>query len=495
MTKKYILELAVFLCGGIVMIFELVGSRVLAPYLGNSIFVWTSLIGVILGSLSLGYWYGGIFSDKNPSLRKLSLIIFLSGVFIALTIITKELVLVFFQRLINYIELASLLSSLILFAPASILLGMVSPLAVKLKVNDLNRTGSTVGNLYAISTIGSIAGTFSAGFFLIPSLGTIKILLFLSLSLVVLSIIIYPINYIKVRLLFLLVIISSFPLYDYFDKLFEKAGFIDVDTKYNRVIIYQSIDIKSNRKILNLIIDPFGTQSAIFLEGADDLVFDYTKYYRLAGHFKPNLERSLLIGGAGYTYPRDYLKQFPRAQLDVVEIDEKITELAKKYFRLKDDPRLNIYHEDGRIFLNKSKNKYDVIFGDAFLSLASIPYHLTTKEAVTRIYEALNDNGIVLLNIISSIEGKSGKFLRAEYATYRSIFKQVYLFPVGRTDSREKQNIILMAFKSSEKLIFKSSDQELNSYLKNLWQEEIVNDIPILTDDYAPVDYYIREAI
>lgn len=490
--RRYNLEGIVFLCGAVVMVFELVGSRVMAPYLGTSIFVWTSLIGVILGSLSLGYYLGGKLADKNPSLEIFSYIILSSGIFIAFVVLIKDFALFYFQN-IPSIELASLVSSLIIFFPASFALGMVSPYVVKLKLSDMAKSGSTVGNLYAISTVGSIFGTFFAGFFLIPLLGSAKILISLSISLALASLLISKKN-IKIKILLALALIAVFISAVYFDNSNRNQGIIDIETKYNRLLIFSALHNETGRKIRVLSTDNYAWQSAIFLEGEDDLVFGYTKFYRLAGHFAPGLKKSLAIGGAGYTYPRDYLKKYPSAEMDVVEIDEKMTEAAKKYFRLEESPRLNIYHEDGRTFLNKTDNNYDVIFGDAFQSL-TIPYQLTTKEAVSKIYGALNDDGVVMVNIISSIEGKKGKFLRAEYRTFKSVFPQVYLFPVTSDNPEKRQNIILVALKSENIPEFKSDNGELDGYLKRIWKGKITEDLPVLTDDFAPVDYYIRELL
>ncbi len=148
--NKYILDVAVLICGAVVMVFELVGSRVLAPYIGTSIYVWTSLIGVILGSLSLGYYFGGKIADRQSNYNTLALIIFISSVFIGLTIIFRQNLLEYLQNTYPDIKISSFLASLFLFMPASFLLGMVTPYAVKLKLNNLNNSGSTVGNLFAV---------------------------------------------------------------------------------------------------------------------------------------------------------------------------------------------------------------------------------------------------------------------------------------------------------------------------------------------------------
>lgn len=492
--QKYILEIIVFICGAAVMILELVGSRIMAPYLGTSIVVWTSLIGIILGFLSLGYFLGGRMSDQNPSYKMFSAVIFAGAIFIGLIVFIQSIVLNFIQNGMANIYFGAIIATLILFAAPSVLLGMVSPYAIRLKMKDVASSGKTVGNLYAISTIGSIAGTFVAGFFLIPFFGSTKIIFFLSIVLILTSMLAYGKSFVKVKIASVLFLLSCFFVSAYLNKLNAEYGFIDIDTQYNRVWIYKSIDQKTDRPVLNLTTDPLGRQSGMFLDADDDLVFEYTKYYRLAKHFKHDLQYSLLIGGAAYSYPKDYLRKYPLAKLDVVEIDPELTKLAKKYFNLKDDSRLTIYHEDGRTFLNKTENKYDVIFMDAFTAYLSIPYQLTTKQAAQKMFNALSQDGVVLVNIISAIEGEKGKFLRAELATYKAMFPQVYLIPVrDNNDGLRVQNIMLVALKSDIEPSFVSDDQELNSYLENLWTKEIEMDMPILTDDYAPVDYYTME--
>jgi len=492
--SKYLLEIVVFVCGAVVMMFELVGSRVLGPYFGTSLFVWTSLIGIILGSLSLGYYLGGKIADKKSSFKGLSLIIFLAAISIGLMVSIKDLWLIVLQNSFRDIRTSSVLASLSLFLPASVFLGMVSPYAVKLKIKNLNTSASTVGNLYAISTTGSIFGTFLAGFYLIPHFGTNKLLIILSITLIIISLALSAKKDTGIKLSVFAIVVIGWFVISGLNYMLPKSGFIDVDTAYNRIWIYNRIDFRTN-KIVKMMGINNENHSSMFLD-SDELVSEYTKYYHLAKHFNPNFKKTMMLGGAGYSYPKDFLYRYPEATIDVVEIDPKVTELAKKYFRLEENPRLTIYHEDGRVFLNKTQEKYDVIFGDAFSSHYSLPYQLTTKEAVQKKYNILNDDGIVILNIISAIEGEKGKFLRAEYATYKSLFPQVYLFPVRDSDdSNTVQNIILVALKSEKDQTFNDSDPKLNEYLQHLWKKTVDADIPILTDDFAPVAYYINKTI
>lgn len=476
------------------MILELVGSRILAPYVGTSIFVWTSLIGIILGSLSAGYWWGGKISDDNPNYKKFSSLIFLAAVFIGLSTVLKTALFALLYNHIEDIRIESIIAAFALFAPPSVLLGAIAPYAVKLKIKNLNNSGSTVGNLYAISTVGSIFGTFLAGFFLISYFSNTSLLLLLALTLLATSLLAYPDYKSKSKIGLLFFLILTFTAANLLDNSYRKNGFIDIDTEYNKVWISNATDPETQKPIKIMWLNK-ESNSAMFLDNPD-LVFNYTKFYRLAAHFKPDLKNSLMLGGGAYSYPKDYLEKFPDAKMDVVEIDPKLTDLAKEYFSLKKNPRLTIYHEDGRVFLNKTKNKYDVIFGDAFKSLYSIPYQLTTREATQKMYDSLNEDGVIIINVISALGGKKSEFLQAEYATYKSIFPQVYVFPVENTfDENKLQNIMLVALKSKEKPFFRNKDSELDKYLGHLWTKEIKTNFPILIDDYAPVDKYMMEII
>ena len=202
-----------------------------------------------------------------------------------------------------------------------------------------------------------------------------------------------------------------------------------------------------------------------------------------------------MLGGAAYSYPRDFLRAFPEAAIDVVEIDPGVTRLAREYFDLKDDARLLIVHEDARTFLNRNVEKYDLIFLDVFRS-DSIPFHLTTRQAIAKLHAALSEKGVLLINVISAVEAERGEFLRAEIATLKKYFPQVYVFAVSDADNGSlAQNLMVAAFKSDEVPKFYSRDAETHGYLQHLWIKPIPEDMPALTDDFAPVDRYSMSAL
>ncbi len=487
---NFLLETVVFASGALVMIYEIIGSRILAPFIGTSTYIWTSLIGVILGSLSLGYWFGGKMADQNPKLRVLSVVMFFGGAILSATILVQNIVLSIIGSSTVRLEIKAIIAALILFAPASVLFGFVTPYAVRLKMQTVENAGKTVGRLYALSTVGSIFGTFLAGFFLLPFVGSIRTMYLLAGLMFGLSILLAPFKQ-NVQSIFLLLL---FPFAVLVNELFAYSLIVsnkmhDFDTQYNRVQIYDSTENLTGKPIRVLLTDPNSTQSAMYLE-SDELALNYAKYYHLMRHFNPKFQKTLIIGGAAYSFPKEYLRSYPDKKIDVVEIDPQMTEAARKYFNLQDSPNLQIFHEDGRVFFNQNTTKYDVILIDAFTSIYSVPFQLTTVEAVREMSKSLNENGVIIVNLISAFEGDGAKFLQTEVKTYQEVFPNVILFK-AKTEmpAQIPQNAILVATKSAD-LKFESKDELISTLLKNRYEKPLDSSLPILTDDLAPVEYY-----
>lgn len=485
------LETAVFVCGALVMIYEIIGSRIVSPFIGTSTYVWTSLIGVILGALSLGYWLGGSMADKRPDAKVLAYAIFLAGALVSLTILSRDPVLAAIAAAPIGLELKSMAAALLLFAPASVALGFVIPYAVKLRTLSLADSGRTVGRLYALSTIGSIVGTFAAGFVLIPFAGSIRTLYLIAAVLFGMSFLLVPMALSRANIgalvLFVFAVAGS-ELAAYAQ--FRLIALHDIDTEYNRVRVFDTADPENGRPLRAMMIDPHFVQSAIYLDG-DDPALKYSRFYHLARHYKPDFSSALMIGGAGYTFPREFLRTYPRASMDVVEIDPGMTRIARNHFGLEDDPRLKIFHRDGRMFLNGAPpEQYDVVFMDAFTSLFSVPYHLTTIEAARQIHSILKSDGVAIFNLGSALEGDSGRFFQAEYATYRAVFPEILVFQVNpKRSPPELQNLIIVARKTDSPT-GQSSDPQISELLSHSAEVSASPAEQILTDDLAPVEYF-----
>jgi spermidine synthase len=494
--SKYRLEMIVFITGAVVMALELVGSRIVAPYLGTSIYVWTSLIGVILASLSLGYYWGGRLADKKPDYGTFSILILSSAILTGIIGVIKNPVLDAVISLIPDIRVSAVIAATILFAPASILLGTISPYAIRLRMESLEHSGATVGRLYAISTVGSIVGTFAAGFFLISFLGSRNILILLSIILFAVYFLASSGKNSRAGKTTAIILAAVFLAAHFFEGYGSGNTAIDLDTKYSRILIEEMTAAETGKKVRLVRVDRNWAQGAVIIEEPDELFFSYSGFYRLADYFYPDNRNALLIGGGTYMLARDYIKRNPGNHMDVVEIDPDFTRIAKEYFYLKDDSRITSIHEDGRTFLKRSSNRYDVMFIDVFKSSASPPFQMTTVESIRSAFNLLNENGVLMTNIYSSIQGDKGKFFRAAYATIRSVFPQVYIFPVQYPMyGDESQNIIVVALKSKNPPKLESEDPEMKGYLSHLWKYKIEDDLPVLTDEFAPVEHYLVEVL
>ena len=445
---NYLLEITVFIAGGLGMIVELVASRILSPYLGSSNIIWTCIIGMMLAFMSLGYFIGGIVSDKYPKRNILSLFLLNSAVFTALIPLMELHIIEPLAKTQIDLRLIAIIASTVTFGLPSLFLATVSPFAVKLKEKNLNNIGSVSGKMSAFSTAGSILGTFLAGFLLIPIIGVKNIILLIVVISCIFSFILYEnknlIYVLKtIFITTILVLIVLFGKNQFIKK--HKEIIVDTDSQYSRIWI-KKLNTKSGKEYHTLEVD-LGIESISI--DSKELYGDYLKYYDLFDYYIPDTKNILMIGGAAYTYPTYFLDKFDGKQIDVVEIDSKMTELAEKYFNLdKNNKRLNIYHQDGRRYLNSTNNKYDCILIDAFKGL-NAPFQLTTVEALESAKKDLNDNGIVITNIVSSFEGDKSKFIKCEYETYKKVFKNVKIFQVqkGIINSDEIQNIILIGYK------------------------------------------------
>jgi spermidine synthase len=485
------LEMTAFIGGAAVMAIEIVASRILAPAMGNSIVVWSSLIGVILAALSWGYYQGGVVADKNPSAGRLSLILAIAAVLTAAIAVAKNPVLTAASRIPD-IRISAVVGEIILFAPVSFFLAMVSPYVVRLKVKEVGSAGTTVGRLYAISSVGSIFGTFTAGYYLIAVIGSTAILFCISAVLFASSLMLSTRAFRKTKAVG--VALAALCIYGApatSMPLFKGKHILEVDTHYNHCLVYEGTDGATKRPIRSLVINPFARQSSMFLDNDDDFVLEYLKYFRLGNFFVPQARRALLLGGGGFSYPKDFFRRNPQEYLDVVELDPALAGIAYRYFDLSPNPHLCIFAEDARIYLNHCPRTYDLIYVDTFNSGGSVPYYMTTQETVRLVYNSLTPNGVAMVNLgLSEIEGPYSQFFHAELGTYKSVFPRVEVLHAGE-GAYDLQSVLITAFKNPAEPDWSSNNPEIRSRLAHRWVQPVANDMPILTDDFAPVEIYV----
>jgi spermidine synthase len=501
------LKVLVFWAGAVLMGLEIAGSRVLAPHFGNSIFVWGSLITVFLAALSAGYFLGGWLADKHPSHLLLSTIcIAVSLWIVALSFFAYA----FCAGMVGSgfgEKSGPLLASLVLFLPPSIGMGVVSPFAIRLSASSLSSLGKISGSLYALSTLGSIAGTMLTTFVLIPVTGVSIILRGLGISLLLVSLLILPtlkkagsVAGIAGAVLILVVLLVA-PFDTGLELALGQRLTYEIGTPYHNIAV---IDTPRNG-VRELRFDRF-TESGISTVPPYSS-YGYTNYFNLAFLLKPDIRHALFIGAGGGIGPRAFHMHQPNMQIDVVDIDPKVLEVARNYFFVEDTPNIKLTAEDGRMFVKNTSDHYDCILLDAFTIGGRIPFHLVTKEFFTLCRERMVDEGVFVMNINSALTGPLANIFRSVDRTLEEVFPgRVSVFAVdegGRADSSQSMNIIFVATKGGPRLSpgqwhTKVAEYASASYVGPQRMAQMVGDIvtevpdvsaaPVFTDEYAPIE-------
>lgn len=489
------LELIVFTSGGVLLALEIVASRVLAPTFGNSIYVWGSLIGVFLTALSVGYWVGGRMADRYPNQLAFCGLVFLAGLLTVPIPVVAPALLNALAAVDLDSRLGPLLAAVALFFPASVVMGTISPYAVRLSARSVATVGGTAGRLYALSTLGSIAGCFAAAFWLISVLGVRDVILALGLVEMALAVVgLVGLRRAGAAVLAAAVVIGAGA---WTPRLVPPDG---PEVRYARDTVYHRITVSDEGRIRYLKLDNYW-QSALDLDSPRRTVFRYADYMHVGMIFQPNPQRVLVVGMGGGTVPKRYLEDYPQVAVDVVDIDPEVVEVAHRFFGVPRGGRLRAFAQDGRRFVQRAQDPYDHVLLDAYLR-DTLPFHLATREFFAEVRAKLNPRGALVANVIGALEGPHSRLFRAVYRTLREVYPGVYLFPVdygpgGWTEAL--RNIIVVATDrvwSREEIRRQARAvrgtvkvERFESVVDDLYVRPVrVDDVPTLTDDFAPTD-------
>jgi spermidine synthase len=485
--------IVVFIASFCTMVIELVAGRIMAPYVGVSLYTWTSIIGVVLAGISIGAYIGGILADRFPTPRTLGWLLLVSGL-AALSISPLTGAVARWPLETSLMVRILVVTAVIFFLP-SCLLGMISPVVVRLSLDRLERSGNVVGKIYAFSTLGSILGTFATGFFLISWMGTRNILLLMALILVVSSPLFGGAFLRRGVFLVLFPVLFVF-LWAIHDQAFTKHR--TENSYYFKETDYFTIELKKtekNGRTLETVILDNLIHSFVDLQDPLHLEYGYERTYADLVGWKSKANpkfRALIIGGGGYTFPRYLEAKYPEAQIDVIEIDPHLTELAYKYLGLSRNTRIRSFNDDARWCLMNfpERGVYDFIFGDAFNDL-TVPYHLTTKEFSAMIRSLLKLDGMLIANVIDHFQ--TGLFMPSYMRTLEEVFGRGKVALVADSPFEEMgiSTMIVAAspgnhqWKELEKVnegsCFVIAPKEVDQKLQNRFAV-------VLTDDHAPVD-------
>lgn len=491
------LELIALVSGALVMVLEMVGARVMAPHLGTSVIVWTSLIGVVLACMALGAWSGGRLADRTVSRKILAAILAWAGGGAALTGLLHAPVASAVAAAVPNLYTAAVICAVLLFALPATFFGMVTPYVIRLRMADLAFSGRTVGNLYALSTIGSIAGTFLGGFVLISWFDSTHILLGTGAAMLALSLAACP-RPARVRATLLVAIgLSGWAAASYESFRLAAGGTFAVETAYNHIRVMRGQD-HEGRALLCLATDPGRFQSAMYLDDPTGLALPYTRFFALGPALVPDARSVLMLGGGAFSVPRWLLAgrsslDAANLRLDVVELDPGMTRVARERFGLVDDPRMRIFHEDARTFCNRNSERYDLVFVDVFGSCYTVPFHAGTVEAAKAMRAAVNDGGALVMNVIASLDGPASELFRSIHAGLVRHFAEVRVYAVtDPSDAGLIQNLMLVALPAArpgepQSAGFGDSGAELSRLLAARVAHPVPS-VPPLRDEYAPVE-------
>jgi spermidine synthase len=386
------LGLVVFTSGAGTLATEIAASRLLAPYFGSSTIVWANIIGLILIYLSLGYWLGGKIADRHPDPRVLGRIILVAAAFIAILPFVSKPILDLAVRGLDAISAGAIVGSffaaLALFAVPVTLLGCVSPFAIRLALADVSTAGAVSGRLYAISTVGSILGTFVSAILTIPLIGTQRTMLGAAALLAGSAALMLGRRWqaATVAVAALLAIPTG--------AIKASDGLIfEAESTYQYIQVLERSD---GARVLHL-----NEGVAVHSVWRPDTVLtgsEWDMFLVVPPLLDRPVRRMLVIGNAGGTTTRAFGELYPDVAIDGVEIDREVTEAGRRYLGLGDNPKLTVYDEDGRPYLERTDERYDVIAIDAYRQ-PYIPFYLTTKEFFELVRSRLEPGGVVALNV------------------------------------------------------------------------------------------------
>lgn len=501
-----LLLLIVFVGGTSSIAIELSASRLLGPYFGTSTFIWANLIGLTLLYLSIGYYVGGKVADRWPSGRLLFAITTVAGFSTGLIPLLARPILE--QSLTAFSHLAvgafysSLVGVILLFAVPVTALGIVSPFAIRLRLHRVEAAGNTAGSLYALSTVGSILGSFLPVLVLEPAIGTYRTFYTFALLLLVTSIL--GLILLRSRLLVIGAVLLTLVVIGIMT--FGTGGMVrppefgtlvhETESEYNYIQVVKDqgayLLMLNEGHAIHSIYDPAGT-----ITGGP---WDYFTIGPFFNHGEqPGDVRSVaLIGLAAGTMAKELTLAYGPIPIDGVEIDPKIVEVGRKYFDM-NEPNLNVIVQDGRYFLSTTSKQYDIVGIDAYRQ-PYIPFHLTTREFFDQVQSHLTPDGVAIVN--AGRTETDYRLVDVIASTMKSVFPNVYLIDVGQytntivigtnqpTDIRNFRENIL---RQDPGLIRYVGEVSLTSGNIREWTGTDPN--LVFTDDHAPVERVVDQMI
>ncbi|HEU4503750.1 MAG TPA: fused MFS/spermidine synthase [Nitrospira sp.] len=492
----WFLFLTAFVTGAVVMALEILGSRLLAPVFGNSLFVWGALIGVILAAMSSGYAFGGWVSDRRPGGQVLAALLLVSGAWTFLIAWTGQAVLFRVAGTIEDPRWGPCLAAAVLLGPPAFGLSGVLPAMLRLAVSDLEYLGRHTGRMIALSTVGSLAGTWGTAFFFLSWIGSHALVAWLGIIQTALGMwwLLKGAGANPLMVVFCAVLLAGLGTGAWFPVQMLKAPVYQEDSPY------QQVRVRDDDLFRYLVLDR--TFHAVMWKAEPDTLFlPYSQLMVSSLALVSDPKRALVLGHGGGSFAKWLARYWPALELDVVEFDPVVVRMAEEYFAYRAPLQHHVYVRDARAFLNHTEATYDLIWADAF-TRHLVPFHLTTEEFFAELRRHLSPGGVLVVNLASSGAGGDLDRAQAVVETMKRSFPVIETYAVkGPWPSSSKaENLLFFAGEPverhgipvfAEKIAALVAQQRLPSEAIALlatrraqpWEPGTV-----LTDDYAPYD-------
>lgn len=486
MLQRFVPMFAAFGSGASVMSLELLGSRIVAPYLGSSVIVWTNLIGVVLLAMALGAWLGGVIADSYPDIRLVSGALGLSGLWCLGLVLFSEVIL----RPLTLLPFSSaaVLASLFLLAVPACLLAAISPMVLRLFTKNVDSLGRVAGSLSAFGTLGSLFGTYVTGYVLLPQFPLHRLLLGLSIFLLITAICFFQPwpkrkkTASSLAFILLLPSVSLFPLQT--SQISFPSAYADVRIVYGNFRGNDTVMLKINT----------GLHAVGYTSNPSDSALDYVHGFEAVDSLVPTPQRVLVLGGGGFHAVSSFQRRHPDAVIDVVEIDPAIIEAAKKYMGFVQATKTRILLDDARTSVPRLPAGYDVILSDVYGGDISTPWHVITEQALQDVSSKLSEDGVYAANLIIAAEPTTGytkTFTKNVVATFKSVFSWIILIDTMNSSSKNMPSNVLLFAGNGKK---PDASFLLKEVQKRVPKQRITEIPPmeggmVWTDDFGNADY------
>lgn len=504
MLRKTFYISASFAAGLALMTLELVSARLVAPVVGSSVFTWTSVIGVTLLGLSVGSYIGGALIDRY-SFNKTLFAAFLLSASTVFLVYPFSLFSPFLAELdIHIFGMILLLSGYLFFLP-SFAIGTLQPMILKLYADSFSDIGKEYGLLSAMWSLGSILGVFLTGFYFVSSIGSKVTLWIVTGILLVYAGIFFWVGRSEQKV-FRRYVVSAFVLFILFALVF--GSMVAGSNKGHAAVVYEDETDYFLARVIDADIPGFGPSRVLFLDfdshsieptGESKSVLTYTDMYPIFQVFNDNIKSIHVIGAGAYTLPNALARTYPSADVSVSELDPEVLRLAEEYFTA--DERIRTYVGDARVLFTKDDERYDLVFGDAYNSFISVPWHLATREFNDLVRSRLTDGGVYAVNFISSIKGQTAAFFQSMVRTFSVTFPEHYIVAFG-SDPEDIQNIVLIGVNGdteptvtvAQQLAAMEGGVRFSELLVDPDDVDLTGAV-LLTDDFAPTEKLMMPVI